>query len=685
VLKILEEAGIRVNYISGTSMGGIIGGLYAIGYSADYIAKIVREINWPDIFTDKVSRRNLSLVEKIDDGKFIWSLPMKNFHIMLPSGAIAGQKIFTLFSHLTWSVHHVEDFSQFIIPFRCIAADIVTGEAVVLKSGFLPEALRATMSIPSAFNPIELDGRLLVDGGLVRNLPASDVKDMGADIVIGVNVGAPPYKKEDLNNLVKILLQTTSFLETESTVKESKLCDILIAPELDEYSMVSFDAVDSLIVRGERAARLLLPQLKALADSINTDIVSARYHIPPKIEELYIKSLEVEGLKDVTKAFTVGKLQIYPGSTITRDELEKAIDRLYGSRYFERVSYRFIPSDKGLHLLIKVVERPADEVRFGIRYDSDFKTAILLNTTIRNFLFRGSKLSLSTRLGDKVSFEGLYFAHTGIKQGIGVKLHVRTDVFDELLYQEGAISSIFNIRYAKLNLLLQTFYSNSFAAGFGLQTELVNFKTKIDVSDYPQSNKTVFLNLTGFLEMDTLDRTVFPRRGIRFYTDIKYILNSFAAGGDQIEDGSYTRLSASYTELLPINSKISLRSNISTGSIIGENVHRIHYFHLGGYTQYREDLFPFIGYHFLEFSEKNFLLANIGFQYERWTGKYIIFRANAAKLTNDYADIFTGGDIKSGASLGFGMDTPIGIFEFAVMGNNRDSGLSSFFNIGYHF
>ena len=185
VLKVLESAGVPIDCISGTSMGSIVGALYAIGYSVDEIEAIALESDWEDIFSDAITRRDRPIEQKLVEDRYLLSLPLVGTKIGLPRGLIAGQKVSALLDRLTLPVHGQTSFRELPIPFSCVATDIVTGEAVVLDSGFLPEAIRASMAIPSAFTPVEIDGRLLVDGMLVRNFPVQDVIDLGADLVVG--------------------------------------------------------------------------------------------------------------------------------------------------------------------------------------------------------------------------------------------------------------------------------------------------------------------------------------------------------------------------------------------------------------------------------------------------------------------------------------------------------------------
>jgi len=413
VLKVLEEAGIEIDYITGTSMGSIVGGLYAIGYRADELEELVLEQDWDELLYDKISRRSISIEEKEDKEKFIGSFPISGIKISLPKGLVAGQKVSNLISGLMLSVHHIEDFELLPIPFCCIATNISTGEPVILKDGFLPDAIRASMSIPSAFIPIDINGQLLVDGGLVRNLPVCDVKEMGAEIVIGIDVGSPLYSKQELNTLVEIMNQAISFQSVESTINERKQCDILIVPDINEYNILSFNSADSLIARGERSAREILPQLKTLADSLSSFPEYPKSIPNTRIDSLSIVKIYIQGLRNVSSKLVRGKLQLNEASIITPEELELAINRVYGSGFFERVTYKLEPMDKKYNLFVRVIEKVTNYFRVGLHYDSDLKSAVYLNTTFRNLFTQGSKLSVDLKLSDNLGLTGSYFIYTG--------------------------------------------------------------------------------------------------------------------------------------------------------------------------------------------------------------------------------------------------------------------------------
>lgn len=263
-LKVLEEIGIKPDYITGTSMGSIIGALYAIGYSADELDSLSRSLDWDLLFTDEVDHRLLSIQDKIWDGRFFLNFPASQKEgVQLPRGLIAGQQISILLTRLFWPYLNVHDFNDLPIPFGCVAMDLETGEAVFLQKGFITDAIRSSISIPTIFNP-NLDlltNQVLVDGGWVRNLPVSDVINMGADIVIAVDVTTDLYERDKINNLFDVFEQTSKFRILELNKMERAYADIIIEPTAKHFGGQDFSLIDTLISSGVYAANDVRDQL----------------------------------------------------------------------------------------------------------------------------------------------------------------------------------------------------------------------------------------------------------------------------------------------------------------------------------------------------------------------------------------------------------------------------------------
>jgi NTE family protein len=294
VLRVLERAGTPIDAIAGTSMGALVGGLYAIGYTPDMLEELAVEQDWEALFTDSYDRRSWTIESKLA-GEYLLELPIREQRPQLPAGLVAGQRISQLFTGLTWPAHAVRDFRTFPIPFVALATDLETGDAVPLDSGLLPQAMRASISIPTVFAPIWIGERVLVDGGLSRNLPAQDVVDLGADVIICVDVSDPLATADSIQTLLDVLDQSISFRTVASTEEQRRLCDVIIEPDIEGLSAIAFDRAAEWIARGEAAARAALPQILALAGESRA---RGSRHVPlTPIDSTYVQELVLEGLQ----------------------------------------------------------------------------------------------------------------------------------------------------------------------------------------------------------------------------------------------------------------------------------------------------------------------------------------------------------------------------------------------------
>ena len=269
LLRAMEEVNMPIDYIGGTSMGAIIGGLYSIGYSADELEDIVQSADWNRLLSDAVSRRYVPIEEKQWDSMYMISLPIINKRISLPTGLVAGQEISKMFTRLTIPVHGITDFNQFPIPFVAIATNLADGEPIIMRFGHLPDVLRSSMAIPSVFAPHEIYGKRTIDGGVARNFPVTDVLEMGADYVIGINVSDSDQQSDTLSNIISILDRTLNYKIAETTLDQARLVDHLIQPDIGDYSIISFDAIPEIIEISKMAVEQYKPRLKVIADSLN--------------------------------------------------------------------------------------------------------------------------------------------------------------------------------------------------------------------------------------------------------------------------------------------------------------------------------------------------------------------------------------------------------------------------------
>jgi NTE family protein len=379
VLRVLEENRIPIDYIAGTSMGAIVGGLYASGMSPDELETLISRIDWMDAFVERIPRKDRSFRRKRDDDYYLVrhrpGLSMDGFRF--PTGLLDGQKIDLLLKKFALPVVGVRDFDDLAIPFRAVATDLATGETVVLERGDLALAMRASMSIPAVFAPREIDGALLVDGGVSCNLPIDVVRRMGADIVIAVDIGTPLQKREELQSVLAVTDQITTILTRRDADRQIGAMtgeDILIAPDLGDIATASFDRAAEAIPIGERAAKARREELSRLSVTpeeyrVRATARSRRFE-PPVIDEVRIvnRSRLADGV-------IAAKLRAESGKPLDVGRLEKDLEQLYGLELFESVYYDVTSEAEGAVLTITVREASwgPNYLQFGMAIFEDFE------------------------------------------------------------------------------------------------------------------------------------------------------------------------------------------------------------------------------------------------------------------------------------------------------------------------
>lgn len=380
VLRVLEELRVPVDCIAGTSMGAIIGGLYASGMPIDEIERTVTAIDWDQAFADATPRGDLAYHRKLEDRLFlVKSRPgFEDGKVKLPAGLIEGQKIELIFRALTLPVVDVKDFDCLRIPYRAVAADIATGEAVVLGSGDLATAMRASMSIPGVFSPIEVGGRLLVDGGVSNNLPVDVARSMGADVVIAVDISTPLSRRKELTSVLSFTVQLTRLLtrrSTEEQIASLKEQDLLFVPDLKEVTTSSFELAGEAVSRGAAAAR----EKKGLLARLS--LSPEEYAVHRSGQKAFVKTapairfVRIENHSRLSDEVIRSQLNVKIGEPLETASLEADIGRIYGLDYFEKVSYEVVEEAGQTGLVVRATEKAwgPNYLEFGLRLDNNFK------------------------------------------------------------------------------------------------------------------------------------------------------------------------------------------------------------------------------------------------------------------------------------------------------------------------
>lgn len=389
VLKVLEEMRVPVDVITGTSMGAVVGGLYAYGYSPEEIEKLLKDVDWDEIFIDKPPRSQLNYRRKQDDNNFLIKLEsgFKNGKIIIPTGLVQGQKLNLLLKSLTLSAPN--NFDLLPIRFRAVGADIETGEAVVMGEGELSAAMRASLSIPGVFSPVEWNGRLLVDGGFANNVPVRLAKEMGADILIVVDLSSEPLKREELTSPFGIINQTLGFQILKNSAEQLSALsaqDVLIQPDMGKYSSTDFNHASDMVVHGVSATKPVLPRLKQLSVS-EIEYKSHQQSLRHRVETVpHIDKVAISNRSGLSDDIIRSYIDTKPGDDLNLRSLEHDLARLYGLNIFKSVDYEIDQEGEETRLLIKTEEKDwgPNYIRFGMNFESDFEGSSKFNVAARH-------------------------------------------------------------------------------------------------------------------------------------------------------------------------------------------------------------------------------------------------------------------------------------------------------------
>jgi NTE family protein len=670
VLKVLEEINMPIDYITGTSMGALVGGLYSIGYSPEFMQDLVLNLNWSELFSDEIRRRYMPMEEKYWDGQFLISLPFKSGQLRLPAGLVAGQHISMLLSNLTWDYHGVGDYDRLPIPFACVATDLESGEAYVMRSGTLSESIRASISIPTIFTPVRVDGRTLVDGGVVRNLPVSDAINMGADIVIGVNVSDGLKYADSLRTIIDIMDQTVGFKMYQSVNDEADLADIMIEPEIKHYKMLDFDEALEIINIGEFEARKYYDRLKTLADSLNAiSEYSRREAIQPAINnEVAISAINIEGLDFYSQSQLRNELSIEIGSKADRTVITNAIERLFSLQYFHRITYNLTPADVGYELTIKAVEREQSTFRFGFKYNNYTNATLLFNTTLKNLVTRSSTLRLTAALGLEPVLDAQLIRYLGTGNSIGFQGRLNYELNKINLYNDqGDRITSFDNNAIYAELLFFPVASSTVLVGGGIREEFYSASSGIGFLDFDLSWSNLNL-ITGLVWFDNLDETFFPTRGHSLMADV------YSSVTFDREAPGFLKAEFSWRSFYTLSEKLVLTNRGQFGFITGNNV-PIHYqFFLAGDR----------GFHGLQRYDVNgteikWIQAGLRYQFIEETYIQPLFNIGNTRSISDLN--LAGQPYHWGWGLSLSMQTMIAPVQLIFAGSDRRS-LQFVFSIG---
>jgi len=668
VIKVMEELRIPVHCVTGTSMGAIVAGTYASGISAADMEKAVLAANWDDIFRDKPPRAEIASRRKIDDYKTLFApeFGVKDGGLAAPKGVVSGVSISAFFRELTGNAAGISDFDKLPIPFRAVAADIETGEAVVIDRGSVANAMRASMSVPGALAPVEFNGHLLVDGGIANNLPIDEARRLCADVVIAVNISTPPLKRNEITSAVTVTSQLVNFLgkaTVDQQLKNLSERDILIAPDLGNISAGSFKDAAKTIKIGEDAARKLTASLGRYSLPADQYAALRNQQITQRRELGTVAEVRFEGLQRTSPEVLHPMVASKPGEPLTEAQISKDLRQIYGRGDFESVDYRIDQGPGGNVLVIQPREKDwgPDFLRFGLGLATDFQ-----GENNFNLLVQYRKTSLN-KLGGELITE--------------VQIGQNSRLFAEFIQPLEESGRYFVAPYAQIGQGSRgVFVGENRVAEYDARDMRIGFDAGMTLSTWGEARlgavwrridagvDTGLLTLPDIKEnsagpnakvfIDQLDSAWFPRSGFRA------IGTAYLADEGFGSDRAYKRL-----EGLFVGAKSwaahTFNLGFSGGTDLGSNMPAYDTFTLGGPLRLS-------GYRINEFSGRRMAYGRLMY-YNRalplpdllGSGAYVGTSLEAGQIRNRFDNLPYGGTIMSG-SVFLAADTAMGPAYFGV-------------------
>ncbi len=704
-IRYMEELGIPIDMVVGTSIGGLVAGMYAVGYTVDDIDSVFRNMDWTWVMRDRVERRFTPYFDAEYRDRYQLSIPFyeekndeadsfrKRLRNSLPPGYIYGQNVDALLSTITAGFHDEMAFSDLPIPYFSVAADVVSGNTKNWYSGKIFDAMRSTMAIPLVFAPVRVDDMVLVDGGVRDNYPTSLAHELGADIIIGVDISAEEHTADDIRNFGNIMGQTMFLLHQEAFEKNVKMADVTVRPDLTGYSMMAFDtrSIDSIIVRGEAAALAQDSAFRAIARLMEAADGPA---VKPRAEKaldffsdsILISGIRVEGLPEHEAEIIVSELNFKAGEKITKEQLDYEIAMLYGSRVYDIVRYELAGSGEPFELVLEFEKAPIHHVGLGLRVDTEEVVSLLLNVGLNRHRLYGHFLELEGEISVNPAFN-VHWAYDSPKF---LTLNATANV-------EWTNLNVFNVRNDFLNFRYlstkQEFYlskRNLRALDFklGFRNEYFHIK---DFRYADHTGQTVnverkylrndYVSLFFDLDYDNMDRGYFPKRGVKTGVSYSWVFKGYPHNFDD-----FHIVAADVKGVVPLGKRVALIPSASCRFLLGDDIPVPYLNVVGGSLagRYLDQQMPFLGLSQTA-SVKNILtIYRLDLRVNIAKKHYLTGIVNYMRDSDSFAEYIQGPG-HFGAALEYSYDSIIGPLTANVHWCNITNKVGIYLSVGFDF
>lgn len=734
VLKYLEEMDIPVDMVVGTSVGGLLGGLYSLGYDAEYLDTLIHNINWDLALSDKVEQKYLPYSRLRYKEKYLLSFPFyyrqgdyekylagdapfaqgrdRELHLgtaknktkqsvselasgnlmgSLPSGFVFGQNVNQIISSRTVGYSDSTDFFKNPIPFACVATDVASGRAKIWHNGSINLAMRSTMSIPGLFAPVRTGGMVLVDGGMRNNFPVNIAREMGADIVIGINLANESLSANEIQNLADVLSASIDLMSNDIYDQNVKNVDISIHPDVTGYNMLSFNsqAIDTMFIKGYKAAQLAEKELKALRlRTGGRKAKTVRKAVDIGQQDVVIGEILVEGVDEMEADYIKDKMNVKPGMKAGRKEIEDDVARIFGRGSYDYVNYELRGAAEPYKLRIYCKKGPVHQLGLSARIDSEDLVSVLLNVGFNTKATSGHSLDLTAKVGASPSFDMVYSYSAPRIAAINARAFFRYADTNRFLFGDSRFSISYfnalqevylsNIQLSFLDVKLgarnQYFKVGEVIGGSSIEGD---YSTKAEARDYAG----IFMNA----RVETMDNIYFPKRGISagFSVDA---LTRLGNSSIVTEDKSWLHILAADGKFPVTKGKVTFEPSFATRFVFGNKIPLYYSNIMGGDLpgRYVEQQIPFVGISNAAYMRNHLGIARIDMRYEVAPDHNIILMGNAAYNFDSFKALGEG-QFVWGIGAGYGYNSILGPIKAQVYWSNFTKKVGAYLSVGYNF
>ena len=732
VMEYLETIGMPIDLIVGTSVGGLIGGFYAVGYSAEEIREIIYDIDWNMALSDKIPREYVSYNETKYKEKYMLSFPFyynkdeylsrrriakqydnpqhryEDLHLganddddatksfldnivgSLPSGYAYGQNVNNIFSKLTVGYQDSTLFYRLPIPFVCVATEMVSSQAKIWYGGKLNHALRSTMSIPGVYAPVREEGMILVDGGMKNNYPTDIARGLGADFIIGIDLSSGYSSYSGINNIIDIISQGVDMLGRESYEKNAMNTEVTVKPDLHEFDMLSFseESIHTIYERGLDAALDQADNIGVMKILVGEDTLTrhGRKAIDITKDSVMISEIRISGVSDKESQYLMSKIDLDVRKKVNNEDIEDAVARIYATKSFDYVTYELLGEEEPFRLRINCERGPIHQLGIGARFDTEEIVSILLNLGINVHSIRGSALDITGRIGTNPYISTRYYYRATNGQTFNVALHYKYNDRNRFIAGDTRFKAVYH--NFRADMYLSNISWRNFDLGIGFRNDFYSISSLMSDKSVGEFNVSDLHNdyVSAFLKarMDNLDDGYFPRSGASLGIDYQWVL-----GALQREITPFHVIQFDFKGAMSPAEKFTFIPSLHGRFLLGGDTPLPYVNLIGGNIagRYLDQQIPFMGVNFAATTGDILLLTRQEFRFNIMKNHYISAIANVGDYLGSFRQVteWKNHHLIGGAGLQYSFDTIVGPLTFNVHWSNITNKLGAYFSLGFDF